>query len=228
MKQKRILVATDGPETWKRFLAEPDRQWQSGFSAMSMAYSWENAGGIPKEIAALFTKADESALRDATLALAIPEYKVGLDGGSRPSQNDVFAILSCSQGLITIMVEGKAREDFDVLLGDWKKRTSPHGVRARMADITENIGLNQTVPDDIRYQLLHRTASAIIEAKRFHAPLAAIVVQSFVADDTENHYDDFCKFIRLFGKTPTKEKLLEISRPQGRRLFAAWVQSEPT
>ncbi len=228
MKQKRILVPTDGPEIWKQFLAEPEKQWQPGFSAMSTAFSWENADGLPEEISALYTNADDPVLRDATLALAIPEYKVGLEGGASPSQNDVFAILTCSQGLISMMIEGKAKEDFDDLLGDWKKRTSPHGVRVRMADIMENIGLNRTVPDGIRYQLLHRTASAVIEAKRFHAPFAVVVVQSFVADDTQNHYDDFCAFIRLFDKAPTKEKLVEISRPHGRRLFASWVQSKPT
>jgi len=228
MKQKRILIPTDGPESWQQFLAEPDRQWQSGFSAMSTAYSWENANGIPKEILQLFTYADEPTLRDASLAIAIPEYKVALEGGSRPSQNDVFVILSCSRGLITLMVEGKAREDFDVTLGVWKKRTSPQGVKARMADISENIGLAKTIPDNIRYQLLHRTASAVIEAKRFHAPFAALVVQSFVTDDAQNHYQDFCAFVQLFDKTPAKDKLVEISQPKGCQLFAAWVQSEGT
>jgi len=228
MKQKRILIPTSGPEAWKQFLAEPDKHWQSGYSAMSTAYSWENADGIPNEIVALFTNADEAGLQDASLALAIPEYKVALDGGIRPSQNDVFALLSCSRGLITAMVEGKAREDFDDLLGDWKKRTSPQGVKARLADIMEHIGLSQTIPDDIRYQLLHRAASAVIEARRFHAPFAALVVQSFVADDTQNHYKDFCAFVRLFGKVPSKGRLVELSRPLGRTLFAAWVQSKPT
>jgi hypothetical protein len=97
-----------------------------------------------------------------------------------------------------------------------------------MAHIIENIGLERTIPDSIRYQLLHRAASAVIEAKRFHAPFAVIIVQSFVVDDSQNHYDDFCAFVRLFNKVPTKGKLIEISRPQERRLFAAWVQSKPT
>ena len=228
MKQKRILVPTEGPESWKRLLAEPEEHWRSGFSAMSTAHAWESADGVPREIAALFKRADEPAMRDASLALAIPEYKVDLAGGTRPSQNDVFAILSCSQGLISLMVEGKARESFDRTLGEWKKKTSAQGARARIAEIAESIGLTQAIPDDIRYQLLHRTASAVIEAKRFHAPFAAMVVQSFVADDEENHYDDFAKFIRLFGKTPSKGKLLELCRPCGHRLFVAWVHSDPT
>jgi hypothetical protein len=228
MKQKRILVPTDGPETWKQFLAEPEKHWKSGYSAMSTAHSWERAMGVPTEISALFRIASDEVLHDASLALAIPEYQVSLAGGTRPSQNDVFALLSCTGGLIAMMVEGKAREDFDAPLVEWKRRTSPQGVKARMAEIMDNIGINRPIPDEIRYQLLHRTASAMIEARRFHAPYAVIVIQSFVAADNENHYDDFCKFIRLFEKEPMKEALIEISRPHGRKLFAAWVQSEPT
>ena len=228
MKQKRILIPTDGPETWKRFLADPDKQWKSGCSAMSTAYSWENNEDMPVEIRALFKDADDPALHNACLALAIPEYKVTLPGGTRPSQNDVFALLTCKGGLVSMMVEGKAREDFDATVGEWKKRTSDNGVHTRMQYIMDYIGLRTPVPEEIRYQILHRTASAVIEAERFHAPYAALVVQSFVADDAENHYDDFCNFIRLFGKTPTKRRLIEIAHTHGCRLFAAWVQGKPT
>jgi len=194
---------------------------------MSTAFSWEKAGGIPNEIASLFTNAEDPALRDAALTIAIPEYKVEITGGSRPSQNDVFALLTCSGGLIAAMVEGKAREDFDEMLINWKKRTSPQGVNARLADIAEHIGLTAQIPDHIRYQLLHRTASAVIEARRFHAPYAAIIVQSFVTDDIENHYNDFCEFLRLYSKEAIKGRLLELTKDRGCRLFAAWVQSEP-
>ncbi len=150
LKQKRIVVPTENPETWKALLADPEKHWQPGFSAMSTAYSWEKADGLPSEIGDVFRNAETQNLRDATLALAIPEYMVALAGGNRPSQNDVFALLSCSDGLISMMVEGKAREDFDALLGAWKKRTSPQGVKTRLADIMENIGLTKPIPDDIR------------------------------------------------------------------------------
>jgi hypothetical protein len=228
MKQKRILTPTDGPETWRRFLAKPEKHWKSGYSAMSTAHSWEKAQDMPSEIRALFKNANETKLHDATLALAIPEYKVNLAGGTRPSQNDVFALLTCSGGLISVMVEGKAREDFDVNLAKWKKRTSLKGLQTRMAQIMDSIGLSMPIPDEIRYQLLHRAASAVIEADRFHAPYAVVIIQSFVSEDAENHYGDFCAFIRLFGKQPCKEALIEISLPHSRRLFAAWVQSKPT
>ncbi len=225
MKQKRILIPTDGPESWKQLLSEPKKHWQPGFSAMSTALSWETSGGLPKEIVSLFTNAEDPALSDAALNIAIPEYKVGLAGGSRPTQNDVFALLTCSGGLITVIVEGKAREDFDEMLVNWKKRTSPQGVKARLADIAEHIGLTVQIPDHIRYQLLHRTASAVIEARRFHALYAAIIVQSFVADDTENHYNDFREFLGLYSKEAIKGQLIELTKIKKCRLFAAWIHS---
>ncbi len=227
MKQKCIFIPTDGPESWKQLLAKPDKHWQPGFSAMSTALSWETANGIPNEIASLFSGAEDPVLHDAELNIAIPEYKVGFAGGSRPSQNDVFALLSCTGGLIATMVEGKAREDFDETLINWKKRTSPQGVKARLADIAIHIGLTAQIPDHIRYQLLHRTASAVIEAGRFHAPYAAMVVQSFVADDSENHYNDFREFLGLYGKEVTKNRLIELTKVKTCRLFAAWVHSCP-
>ena len=195
---------------------------------MSLAYSWENAKEIPTEVHALFKEANDTALHDVSLAIAIPEYKVSLAGGTSPSQNDLFALLTYTGGLISMMVEGKAREDFDVTLGDWKKRTSAKGVKARMADIMDHIGLNKPIPDNIRYQLLHRTASAVIEAKRFHALYAVVLIQSFVNDDAENHFEDFCNFINLFNEKPIKNKLIEISKPYEKQLFAAWVQSKST
>jgi hypothetical protein len=228
MKQKRILIPTEGPESWKRLLAEPEKHWRAGYSAMSTALSWEEASGMPGEIASLFDHAEEPAMRDASLAIAIPEYKVSLAGGRRPSQNDVFAILTCSGGLISLMVEGKGKENFDEPLGVWKTRTSPAGVETRLADITQHIGIDVEIPDSIRYQLLHRTASAVIEAKRFHAPYAAMIVQSFVSDDKENHYGDFCEFVGLYGREAEKSRLIELAETNGCRLFAGWVQSGST
>ncbi|MEI8282604.1 MAG: hypothetical protein WCG75_09390, partial [Armatimonadota bacterium] len=157
----------------------------------------------------------------------------------------------CSDGLISMMVEGKAREDFDATLGDWKKRTSIGGVSARLGEIMENIGLAAPVrkelgirilideikpyistsipiPDAIRYQLLHRAASAVIEAKRFHAKYAVLLIQSFEKDDAKNHYDDFVKFVGLFKRDAAKDKLIELSRPDGRPLYAAWIHSKAT
>jgi hypothetical protein len=77
---------TCGPESWQELLADPQKHWVSGYSARTLAHCWEDAKGLPPEIAALFGG-------HATLLLAIPEHKVELPGGSRPSQTDLFALV---------------------------------------------------------------------------------------------------------------------------------------
>ena len=90
----RIYVPTSVAADWSRLLARPDRHWKPGFSAMSVAQSWESASGaLPPEISALLDSSPDTALHGAGLVLAIPEYQVELPGGSRPTQTDVFALV---------------------------------------------------------------------------------------------------------------------------------------
>lgn len=79
----KILVPTLGADDWRRFLADPEKHWKRGYSAMAAALSWEAANGVPPEISELFGGSLE-------LLLAIPEHKVALPGGGRESQCDVF------------------------------------------------------------------------------------------------------------------------------------------
>jgi restriction endonuclease S subunit len=48
--QNKIFLPTENAQSWRRFLADKDKHWKQGFSAMSAAYSWENSDGLPKEI----------------------------------------------------------------------------------------------------------------------------------------------------------------------------------
>lgn len=225
MQQKRIFIPSNGPESWKALLSDPEKHWRTGYSAYSTAYSWEEAEGLPSEIENLFKKSDQGALQDASLAFAVPEYMVPLAGGSKPSQNDVFALVSCAGGLVSMMVEGKARESFDVPLEAWIRKTSPSGAEARLNDLIDNLGLQASIPKTIHYQLLHRTASAVIEAKKFHAPYAVMIVQSFEPNDELNHYNDFTDFVKLYGKETQKERLIYLTTIGGIQLYTAWVQS---
>lgn len=227
MNQKRILVPTKCVHDWKHLLADPELHWEPEFSAMSAAYSWENADGLPPEIADLLQDDSSPELHDAELLFAIPEYKVPLKGGHRPSQNDVFVVLSSQSGLVVMTVEAKSRENFDKTLKQWRNDTSEKGYKKRLGHILENIGLGEPLPDSLRYQLLHRAASAVIEAKRFHARTAIMVVQSFVSSDKENHFDDYVKFIAQYGQKTEKNHLIPLATIVGIRLFSGWVQSVP-
>ena len=159
----KIYIPTAGPDDWKRFLADPTKQWRTGFSAKTLAHCWESAKGLPKEIASMLRPHGG----DMDLLFAMPEYKVPLPGSSRgESQNDVFALARAGERTFAIMVEGKVREPFGETLHDWLRNAS-RGKRERLAFISNLLGLTLPLPDHIYYQLLHRTASAVIAARRF-------------------------------------------------------------
>ena len=81
----RILIPTQGPEDWKRFLAEPGKQWKTGYSARALAYCWQEADGFPKWVLRAFAESGSEAFEDLEMLLGIPEHQVPLPGGSRSS-----------------------------------------------------------------------------------------------------------------------------------------------
>src|SRR5258708_38781126 len=101
----KFHVPTSGPSSWQALLAEPEKQWRTGYSARTLAYSWEAAKGLPPEIGTLFGN-------DAELLIAVPEHKVPLGDSGRESQSDVFAIVKADGRTIAVAVEGKVNESF--------------------------------------------------------------------------------------------------------------------
>ena len=130
---KRIVVPTRGPGDWKQLLARPDRHWKAGFSAMALAQCWEvAAAGFPPEVVAAIEASRAPELQSLELLLAIPEFKVQLEGGPRPSQTDLLVLARGGHGLVCIAVEGKVAEDFGPTLTD-KRQEQDGGVPKRLA-----------------------------------------------------------------------------------------------
>jgi hypothetical protein len=75
-------------------------------------------------------------------------------------------------------VEGKFSEPFGPTVDEWL-RNALEGKRERLRFLEEQLGLDTAVSPGIRYQLLHRGGSAVIEAKRFNATNALMLVHSF-------------------------------------------------
>lgn len=78
--------------------------------------------------------------------------------------------------------------------------------------------------NNIRYQLLHRTASAVIEAGRFNAPNALTLVHSF--SETNEWFDDYSQFLALFGAKGAPDSLAFARNLNGVNLYFAWVKGE--
>ncbi len=112
-----IYLPASSPDQWAQFLADPVKQWRTGYSARTLAYSWQEADGFPAEVRKVVAAAAPFA--DIEMLLGIPEHQVPLPGGSRPSQNDLWVLARCGAGLVSIAVEGKVAEPFGPTLEEW-------------------------------------------------------------------------------------------------------------
>jgi hypothetical protein len=225
MNQNKIYIPTKDADSWKEFLADKTKHWQKGYSAMETALSWEKAKDIPKEIRK--TLATNPNFQNLELLLALPEYKVSLPGGNKSSQNDILALFRTENALSVMTVEGKAKEDFDSTIIDWKKNSSQKAEIERLGFLIDKIGIKGKEIDNLRYQLFHRLASAVIMAEKFHAKNAIMIIQSFNDNNKANHFDDFAKFLELYEiSSVEKSKLYKLTEIKGIEVFAGWVYSD--
>lgn len=218
---KKICIPSAGPDDWKAFLADPEKHWARGRSARSLAYCWENADGFPPEIKAILRQALE--FKDMEALLIFPEWKVPLPGGGRASQNDIWALAKCASGLVSIAVEGKVDEPFDKTLSDWLIDASP-GKLKRLDFLVSRLGLDGRPPGHIHYQLMHRAASAVIEAERFGASSAVMLIHTFSSKD--RWFEEYCRFAGLFGIEARIGLLAETKARKGMPLYLGWVHGD--
>lgn len=185
---------------------------------MLAAEAWQKVGSFPPPIADVFSQAPEPFASLVPLII-LPEHKVCLDTDNAPSQNDVWALASHAFGLASITVEAKVSEPFDQTVAAWRADEST-GKKTRLAFLLRILGI-ESIPsaqiDDVRYQLLHRLASAVIEAERFHARLAICVIQSF--SKSLEGFSDFEAFARLFGANPLPGQIVRLGKHNGVTFF---------
>jgi len=219
---KRIYTPSQGTCSWQALLAEPELHWKRGASAMELAVSWELAArtgsGLPGPVAEALDR--HPATSGAQLLFAVPEHRVALPGGSRASQTDLWAVLRVAQGWASLAVEGKAREPFGPTIGEWLAEPSV-GKTKRLAALRHTLGLESSEIGHLRYQLFHRSASAVIEANRIGAGTAIVLVQNFRPESTS--WPDFEAFVTQFGACAPRGTITEAACPGIDRLLFAWV-----
>jgi len=226
----RLFVPTLGPTDWRRLLADPFTQWERYKSALEMAVCWEAARdlarGLPPEVAEVLDTAPQ--LRGAQLLIGLPEHKVLFEGGGHPSQNDLWALLRVDRELVSMAVEGKAGEKLDDIVKDWLPKDGERSRKPeRLVALRRALAILEADVSHIRYQLLHRAASALKEAERFAASTAVVLVQSFNRAADEQSWQDFIQFGAVMGVTVTEGILVQSPRPTGIPLFIGWVTSQP-
>jgi hypothetical protein len=211
-------------------LADPEIQWAPRKSALEMAVSWEaartSARGLPAEVASALDSS--SALSGAELVIGLPEHQVQIRGGGHASQTDLWTLLRRGQDFFSMAVEAKAGEPLDDLVKDWlQNRRGRTRKPERLAALQKQLGLLNHDVQEIRYQLLHRAASALIEAERFKATLAILLIQSFDQAADDRSWKDCIKFGELLGLEMCNGQVRPASIQTAVPLYFGWVSSSP-
>jgi hypothetical protein len=216
---KRIFIPTKTGSDWQGLLAKPKLHWKKGASAMTAAAAWEDAGdSLPAEIVSALDSSSDEALQGLRLLVAIPEWQVRLEGGETASQTDVLALAGNDKGLCVIAVEAKVNEDFGPTLRD-KRAEASVGQGKRLDYLHFLLGVPH-FDHVIRYQLLHRTASALLTARDFHAHAAVMLIQCF--GDKPNLRADFDAFCNALGAKPLSPGVYVVSAFSRPNLYLAW------
>lgn len=217
-----IYKPTQKADDWKQLLADPERQWKTGFSARTLAHCWEEARGFPPSVTAALNKPNGIFTAIEPL-LMFPEHQVPLPGGKAPSQCDIWVLAKDNRDLVSIAVEGKVSETFGPTLKDWLPKNASPGKEERFQFLKSKLELDN-IPASTPYQLMHRTVAAILEAARFEARHAVLLVHSFSKEKL--HFPEFKKFLDLFGLTTVMNETRTTQLSSGLNLHFSWVWAE--
>lgn len=200
------------PHDARAYLADPIKHWRPDYSAFELATAWLGRDGVPAKVDRLLRE----ALGDYELVEGFFEKETPLDDLGRPSQTDLLVLLRTSEGLAVVGVEGKAREPFGPLVSEWK------GDHRRLEGLCARLGLEPSMSGDLRYQLLHRTVAAVVEAGRYGASDAIMLVHSF--DPGDASLSDYVKFAERLELVVGVDAVSPPKQLENVRLRLAWVK----
>jgi hypothetical protein len=232
MLAKHLNLPMKSPKDIRPHLGNPIGHWREKFSAVSLAYAWTGQDGFPASVNALFQTS--AVFGAAELVDGFFERQTSLeDGIAGFSQTDLLVIARINAGLAVIAVEGKCIESFDKTVAGFINKDVHQEKRiARVEGLCNLLGIKRTEADDLRYQLFHRTAAAVLEAKRYAASTALLLIHSFGSGDRsqseENRHaqnrNDYEAFLDKIGMRDREAE--RVNGPimiDGVALYSAWI-----
>jgi Domain of unknown function (DUF6946) len=160
-----------------------ERQWEDGRSEKELARSWfrKEFACPPEEMRVLLERAFRAEI---AFDEAKPECVIKLDVFAGEHRNcDLVVLCNVGAKRMVINVEAKADEPFGRVIGEYYDRKTGSGskVPARIRQLSQ--ALFGREPDEairnLRYQLLHATAAALVEAAASGAELGLFLVHEF-------------------------------------------------
>jgi hypothetical protein len=175
---------------------------------------------FPPEIAALFDSLEPT--RGATLLLAFPEHHVPLARGAQASQTDLWLLARTMHGLVSVVIEGRVNGSFGPTIGD-RPADATAAPLQRWAALCDLLEIDPGCDPSVRHRLLHRTTIALLEARRFFARTAAVIVHSF--SRSCEGFGDFQHFVAVMGGIVRMPgELIAVAPREGIELFFGWAQ----
>ncbi|MBK0401212.1 hypothetical protein H0I76_18590 [Limibaculum sp. M0105] len=203
-------------------LAGGEKHWRKGRSAFELAHAWMDADKIPPAVMCVISERPEFAA--ARLVEGHFERTTPIPGRGKASQTDLLALCEARGERFVLGIEGKVDETLGPLVSEWDD-ASPNR-RARLSGLIELLEANPAGTARLRYQLLHRTAAALIEAKHFGTRHAIMLVHSF--DPAHAWFDDFSNFAAWLGAPcPSPGRLSAPLNRSGVYLYLGWCADKP-
>jgi hypothetical protein len=196
---------------------------------METSVSWEGSAkkdsGLPHPIEKIL---HESIYKNPKLIFGVAEHQVDLPGGKHASQCDVWALTNSTAGQLSLSVEAKANEPFgkgNESLSQWliskDSEKSKENREERWAFIRKHLPeTDNNLYSEVSYQILHRCAAAVIEAKRLGLNHAVFLVQAF--DSPQSSFEEYSKFCVALNAKSERGKLV-ITKVDRIDLGVGWV-----
>jgi hypothetical protein len=222
MTSSRLHIPIRRPWDVIPYLGRGHEHWRVGYSAHALMHTWFAAAGLPARVKVVL--ASHPLWRDFELLDAFAERETNLGDPHKASQTDILAVGRVRDQLAILAVEGKVEESFGDFVAQWRQDKPSAAKDSRLLRISAMLGLEGD-PNALRYQLLHRTAAALIEARKYNAAAALMLVHSF--SRTRSGFEDYRRFASALGCADlAPERVVGPVDRNGLQLFLGWVSDE--
>ena len=121
-----------------------------------------------------------------------------------------------------MIVEAKPEKTLSTIVEDWL-RSNDHGTnrKFRLEGLCDILSLGIDDVSSLSYQLLHRTAAALIEADQLPASIAAMLVVS--SGPKQKWFEAYSKFGSAMGVPVGSRQFVDVGMRHGSRLLLGWL-----